>query len=169
MKATDILIEAAGRPLEVAQSLRDELTAETANAHPGEHDNSAAWLLWHTGREIDVQLAHLNGSQQVWQRDDFGATTGLGEQGAGLGYGHDSAQARAIVVENVTPLLDYLAATTQALVDYLGMLGDDDLDEVIDPHWDPPVTRGARLVSIVDDAAQHVGQIGYALGILRNG
>jgi hypothetical protein len=39
-----------------------------------------------------------------------------------------------------------------------------DLDQVIDENWDPPVTRGVRLVSIIDDAAQHVGQAAYVAG-----
>jgi hypothetical protein len=29
------------------------------------------------------------------------------------------------------------------------------------------VTRGARLVSIIDDAAQHIGQAAYAVGTQR--
>jgi len=37
---------------------------------------------------------------------------------------------------------------------------------VIDTSWTPHVTRGVRLVSMIDDAAQHVGQAAYAAGIL---
>lgn len=33
--------------------------------------------------------------------------------------------------------------------------------------WDPPVTMGVRLVSIVDDDAQHIGQAAYVRGLLR--
>jgi hypothetical protein len=40
------------------------------------------------------------------------------------------------------------------------------LSEIIDRSWTPPVTRGVRLVSMIDDAAQHVGQAAYAAGIL---
>ena len=38
------------------------------------------------------------------------------------------------------------------------------LSDVVDEDWDPPVTRGARIVSILDDAAVHVGQAAYVLG-----
>ena len=44
---------------------------------------------------------------------------------------------------------------------------DDDLDEVIDASWDPPVTRGVRLISVVDDGIQHAGQAAYVAGIVR--
>ena len=40
-----------------------------------------------------------------------------------------------------------------------------DLAEVIDRSWDPPVTRGARLVSVSEDALQHVGQASYLAGM----
>jgi hypothetical protein len=41
----------------------------------------------------------------------------------------------------------------------------DDLAQIVDPNWDPPVTASARLVSIIDDCAQHLGQAAYVLGI----
>jgi hypothetical protein len=37
---------------------------------------------------------------------------------------------------------------------------------VIDDRWDPPVTRGVRLVSVVDDDARHLGQAEYVRGLL---
>ena len=45
----------------------------------------------------------------------------------------------------------------------------DDLDRVVDERWDPPVTLGVRLVSVVDDCAQHAGQAAYVRGLLRGG
>jgi hypothetical protein len=41
----------------------------------------------------------------------------------------------------------------------------DDLSRVVDTRWNPPVTASARLVSIIDDCAQHLGQAAYLLGI----
>jgi hypothetical protein len=41
----------------------------------------------------------------------------------------------------------------------------DDLTRIVDERWDPPVTASARLVSIVDDCAQHLGQAAYVQGI----
>jgi Protein of unknown function (DUF664) len=40
------------------------------------------------------------------------------------------------------------------------------LSRVVDVHWDPPVTASVRLVSIIDDAAQHLGQAAYVRGSL---
>ena len=41
-----------------------------------------------------------------------------------------------------------------------------DLDRVVDERWDPPVTLGVRLVSVVNDDAQHLGQAAYVRGLL---
>jgi hypothetical protein len=52
-------------------------------------------------------------------------------------------------------------------VAYVGGLAADDLDRVVDPAWDPPVTLGVRLVSIVADDLQHVGQAAYVRGLIE--
>lgn len=71
---------------------------------------------------------------------------------------------RAIVVDDKDLLRRYLAAVTEESVDYLGGLTPDDLSELIDHSWDPPVTRGVRLISVYADALQHIGQAAYVVG-----
>lgn len=163
MNVTELIQDMASRPIAAAEQL-PQLNAAQLNAHPGGHPNSIAWLLWHSGREVDVQLSHLSGRPELWGQ--FRAGFGLGEVGDTLGYGHDHAEAGAVVVNDQRLLTDYLRATLEALGDYAAGLDEDDLSEVIDHGWDPAVTRGVRLVSIIDDAAQHVGQAAYAAGML---
>lgn len=165
MNAIDILTDMAGRPREAAEALRDSLTPAVLNAHPLGHPNSVAWLLWHAGREIDIQVAHLSGEDEVWTAQGFRERLALGDAGDGLGYGQSVDEARAIRTDDAAALLDYLDAATETLTGYLLGLSDADLDAVVDENWDPPVTRGVRLVSIIDDAAQHVGQAAYAAGM----
>jgi len=167
MDALDVLIDAAARPVEAATALRERLTPEVLAAHPGGHDNSPAWLLWHTAREIDAQRAGLSGTEQVWTAQGFRERFDLGELGDGIGYGHTPEQARAVTVTDADLLLEHLAAVTDELIRYLRTLDAADLDAVIDTSWEPPVTRGVRLISIIDDAAQHVGQAAYAVGAQR--
>jgi|SRR5690625_190105 len=167
MDALDVLSEAALRPLQAAQSLRPALTPEILNTHLNEHPNSVAWLLWHIGREIDMQVAHLTGGEEVWTRGDFQNRLDLGEIGSSLGYGHTPEEARSVRTDDGEGLLAYIEATTEALVHFINSLSEDELDHVVDPDWDPPVTCGVRLVSIIDDAAQHVGQAAYVVGALN--
>mgnify|MGYP002750444426 FL=1 len=168
MDARDVLSEAASRPATEAKALVNTLPEGALNAHAGGHTNSIAWLLWHAGRQMDVQLAQLNGEPQVWHRQGFDSRFNLGELGDTVGYGHTAEQARAVVVEDTALLVEYLGATTAALSEYIAGLSEADLDDVIDTSWTPHVTRGVRLVSMIDDAAQHVGQAAYAAGILAS-
>ena len=169
MKTHDILRDAASRPGIEAAVAVEGLSAEALNAHPGGHPNSIAWLLWHAGRQMDMQLSALSGQPQVWETQGFRERFDLGELGElgdTMGYGHTAEQARSIVVEDSALLVEYLVATGEALAAYGQTLSEADLSEVIDRSWTPPVTRGVRLVSMIDDAVQRVGQAAYAAGIL---
>lgn len=165
MNSIEILTDFAHRPVDAANNL-PALSADQLNAHPGGHPNSIAWLLWHSGREVDVQLSDLTGDEQVWIkfRDRFE----LGEPGDAVGLGHTPEQAAEIKVDDQQLLIDYLEATLSALGRYVGKLSETDLGEIIDENWTPPVTRGVRLASIIDDAAVHVGQAAYAAGALNH-
>ena len=163
----DVLDDFAGRPLEAAERLASELNPYALNAHPGGHDNSIAWLLWHTGREIDAQVAQAAGRQEVWTAAGWDGR--FGPAADGHGFGQTADQARAVVVRDPELLRGYLAAVTEESLHYLGGLTDADLDEVIDHDWDPPVTRGVRLISVYADALQHVGQAAYVLGMDGDG
>lgn len=167
MNSVDLLLESISRPAQAAHQLSDTLISEQLNAHPADHDNSIAWLLWHTGREIDVQIENLGG-KETWKAKGFNERFNLGEIGDSLGYGHSSEEARSIVVPDLSLLLEYIDATVAAFKDYVRNLSDDDLDEVIDQSWEPAVTRGVRLISIIDDAAQHVGQAAYVESLVKN-
>jgi len=50
-------------------------------------------------------------------------------------------------------------------LEFTASVSADELARVIDERWTPPVTASARLVSIIDDAAQHLGQAAYVRGI----
>lgn len=165
MDAIEILLDAAGRPLDALTATQHRITPDNLNAHPAGHDNSVAWLLWHTGREIDVQLAELTGGDEVWASQGFRNRVRLGDAGDAVGYGHTSQEARAIVVDDAQVLIQYVQACIDALRQHLTTLNEPDLDVVVDETWDPPVRRGVRLVSIIDDAAQHLAQVGYVCGL----
>lgn len=164
MDGTEILIDLARRPQAAAEALRGRLTPELLNAHP-HHDNSIAWLIWHAAREIDEQLAHLSGGEPVWTAQEFAARFGLGVGSHEHGYGHTSAEARAIVVHDRDLLFEHLHAVIEAQVTFLKGLHASELDRVVDEHWDPPVTLAARVVSMSVDAAEHIAQAAYIAGI----
>ena len=38
---------------------------------------------------------------------------------------------------------------------------------MVDTRWDPPVTAAVRLVSVVNDCMEHVGQAAYVEGMAQ--
>ena len=49
----------------------------------------------------------------------------------------------------------------------LGQVAADDLDRIVDTRWTPAVTLGVRLVSVINDSMQHVGQAAFVRGCLE--
>ncbi|MGR6901414.1 DinB family protein [Glutamicibacter creatinolyticus] len=166
MNSVEVLKDLAYRPLEAAKSIQDQLTAENLNWHPG-HDNSIAWLLWHSAREIDVQLSQLSGKEPVWTAQGYQERFDLSLAEDDMGFGHSPEQARSVVVEDPRLLMEHLEAVINAQLDYLNVLSDGELAQIVDRRWEPPVSRGARLLSISLDAFAHVSQAQYILGIQR--
>jgi hypothetical protein len=64
-------------------------------------------------------------------------------------------------------LVGYHDAVHQQTVRYVEGLSDNDLARVVDRSWDPPVTLGVRLVSVVADDLQHAGQAAFVRGIIQ--
>lgn len=165
MDAIAVLTEALSRPVEVAHTLVDGADATTLNRQVEGVGNSITWLVWHTGREIDTQIAPLKGTDQVWTREGWADKLALPFPPSAMGYGQTTDEVARVTVQDPALLTGYLDAVAADAYAYLATLSDADLDRVIDENWDPPVTLGVRLISIVDDAAQHMGQAAYANGL----
>ncbi|WP_046315337.1 mycothiol transferase [Mycobacterium sp. UM_Kg1] len=159
-----LLADAFTRLIEHADELTDGLTDEVADYRPTEQANSIAWLLWHSARVQDIQVAQIAGVEQVWTRDSWVDRFGLDLPRGDSGYGHGPAEV-AKVRAPAQLLAGYYRGVHQLTLSYLDTLTVEELDRVVDEHWDPPVTAAVRLVSIIDDCAQHLGQAAYLRGL----
>jgi hypothetical protein len=63
-------------------------------------------------------------------------------------------------------LVDYHRVVFDRTRGYVAALADDELDDVVDERWVPPVSRGVRLVSVADDCLEHLGQAAYVRDLL---
>jgi hypothetical protein len=132
---------------------------------PGPDANPIGWLVWHLTRVQDDHVAEVAGTEQVWTAQGFADRFGLPLPASDTGYGHSSEAVGQVRVE-AAALQEYAAAVHAETVRFLEGLGADDLDRVVDDRWDPPVTLGVRLVSVVGDDSQHLGQAAYVRGLL---
>ncbi|QUR66199.1 mycothiol transferase [Mycobacterium spongiae] len=164
--AQELLRDAFTRLIEHVDELTDELTDDVSNYRPTAHANGIAWLIWHSARVQDIQVAHIAGVEEVWTRDGWVDRFALDLPRHDTGYGHTPAD--LVKVRAPADLLSaYYHAVHKLTLDYVAGVTADELSRVIDTSWDPPVTASARLVSIVDDCAQHLGQAAYLRGIAQ--
>ena len=166
MDQSDLLIDAFGRlPATVRRTVRD-LDADALNHRPYPEGNSISWLIWHLGRVEDAQIADVAGQEQAWTADGWAERVGLPLPVEDTGYGHTAEQVAQVRVASAKTLLDYYDDVHSRTEAFVSGLSAQDLDRVVDRGWDPPVTLGVRLVSILADCLEHAGQAAYLRGLV---
>ncbi|WP_166356125.1 mycothiol transferase [Phytoactinopolyspora limicola] len=167
MRSVDVLVDAYGRVREGVHHVVSGLAPEQLRARLDSEANSVAWLVWHLTRVQDDHVADVAGVDQVWTSDGWVERFALPFDASATGYGHTSDDVAQVRVESGALLTNYYDAVHHHTLQYLSGLTDADLDRVVDMSWDPPVTLGVRLVSVVDDGAQHIGQAAFIRGVLQ--
>ena len=167
MTPAELLIESLERVVESGRAVVDGLTSDQLAARPAPEANPIGWLVWHLARVQDDHVADVAGTEQVWSARDFVDRFDLPFDSEATGYGMSSEEV-GHVRAGAELLADYVSAVHEATVAYVATLEPDDLDRVVDDAWDPPVTLGVRLVSVVSDDLQHAGQAAYLKGLLTS-
>lgn len=163
MLTTDLVLESLERVHELVPTVLDGLDREDVLWRPDPDANSIGWLVWHLTRVEDDHLAHLGDVDQVWPAwaDRFALPYPVKAHG----YGMSSDEVGAFDVSSPDLLVGYAAAVAEQARAVVGSLSEDDLATVIDTRWNPPVTVAVRLVSVMVETAQHIGQAAYVKGL----
>jgi hypothetical protein len=167
MTSAELLVDAVGRIREVVHRVVQGLTAEQLRFRVDPEANSIAWLVWHLTRIQDDHVAEVAGAEQVWTAQGWAERFGLPFDPRDTGYGHRADEVAAVQVESGELLVGYHDVVHQQTVRYVEQLTDAELARVVDRSWDPPVTLGVRLVSVLADGLQHAGQAAFVRGILQ--
>ena len=167
MDIAEFLDDAFARMPDLAAAAVEGLDADALSWRPDDDANPIGWLVWHLTRVQDDHVADVASQPQVWQQDpSLAERFGLEAGATDLGYGHTSAEVARVRPEGPEVLLAYLDEVVARTRAFVADLGPDDLDRVVDDSWDPPVTLGVRLGSVVNDDLQHLGQAAYVRGLL---
>ena len=166
MNSAELLVDAFGRIRGAVQGTVDGLTPEQLEHRIDGQANSIAWLVWHLSRVQDDHVAEVAQRDQVWLADGWFERFGLPFGQRVTGYGQSSDDVGAVRVASAELLIAYHNAVYEQTVSYVSRLTDADLSSVVDESWDPPVTLGVRLVSVISDDLQHVGQAALIRGTL---
>ncbi|WP_196776916.1 mycothiol transferase [Haloechinothrix halophila] len=167
MTSAELLTDAFDRVRDVVHGAVDGLSPDQLAYRLDDDTNSIAWLIWHLTRVQDDHVSDLAGTEQAWTEHGWAERFGLPFDDADTGYGHSSEQVAAARVESADLLTDYHDAVYEQTIAYISTLSDDDLPRIIDQSWDPPVTLGVRLISVIADDLQHAGQAEFIRGILE--
>jgi hypothetical protein len=166
MTSAALLQDAFTRVRDLVQEVVDGLDTTDLSRRLDADANSIGWLIWHLTRVQDDHIAGVAGIEQIWTAQSWDARFALPFETDAIGYGHGSSEV-ADVRTTGDLLIGYHLATYAQTSAYVHTLRDSDLDRVIDSAWDPPVTLGVRLISVVSDDLQHVGQAAFIRGVLE--
>ncbi len=166
-----LLADGFDRVHENVHAVCEGLDAGALSWRPAPGANPVGWLVWHLTRVMDdhvcgvAEALGLPGGEQRWLADGWCERLALPYPPQAHGYGHTAADVAAFAA-TADDLLGYHDAVHAHTLGVLATLADHHYAAVVDPGWDPPVTAAVRLVSVLDDAAQHVGQAAYVKGLL---
>lgn len=167
MNSAQLLTDAFGRIQGVVAQVVGGLTAEELAFRVDDEANSIAWLVWHLTRIQDDHVADAAGTSQVWTAQGWFERFGLPFDAAQTGYGHGTDQVAMLRVESGNLLTEYHDAVYEQTIRYVSTLTDNDLTRIVDRSWDPPVTLGVRLISVIADDLQHAGQAAFIRGLIE--
>lgn len=164
MKPSAALVYAYDQIRDTVHATVEGLSPEQLVFRPKDGANTIGWLVWHLSRVQDDHVADVAGTEQVWTAGGWADRFGLPFDAAETGYGMSGDEVGRVSA-GVDLLTGYHDAVHDRTVDFAAGLSDEDLDRVVDENWDPPVTLGVRLISVIDDDLQHVGQAAYLRGL----
>ena len=167
MDIADLLVDAFGRVRESVHGAVTGLTEAQLAARLDPEANSIAWLVWHLTRVQDDHVAAVAEIEQVYTAKGWAKRFDFPFDAAAMGYRQSSADVAAVRVADPALLLDYHEDVHRQTLEYVRGLTQADLDRVVDERWDPPVTLGVRLVSVIDDDLEHAGQAAFVRGVLE--
>ncbi|WP_130014343.1 mycothiol transferase [Serinicoccus sediminis] len=162
----DLLVDGFSRVQEGVGAVLDGLSPDQLRWRPDDAANPVGWLVWHLLRQQDAQLAQLAGLGQAWDQG-WRERLDLPYAPDAMGYGQDAAEVGRFELGDPQLLVGYAGAVhelTRRLVEGLDAQG---LERVLDDSYDPPVTVGVRVCSVLEDALKHLGQAEYVKGLAQ--
>jgi uncharacterized damage-inducible protein DinB len=165
MTSSQLLTDGYGRITELVLRALKDATPTELRFRPDPGANSIAWLVWHLTRVQDSHFAELCDEEQRWVSEGWAERFNLPLEVASTGFGHTSEEVEIVGAASLELLLGNHNAVHEHTERFLQSISDPDLDRVVDTRWDPPVTLGVRLISVLSDNLQHAGQALFVRGI----
>ena len=163
----DLLLDAFGRVRENVSAVVHGLSTPELLWRPEPGANSIAWLVWHLSRIQDDHVAGVGQVEQAWTGQGWYERFALAYPARQVGYGHTPQDVAAFTLTDPGLLDGYHANVHGLTVTVLDAMTAQDYTRIVDRRWNPPVTAAVRLISVVNDTTQHVGQAAYVRGLVE--
>jgi len=169
MEWPQLVMDIFNRISQELEGVLDGLTTDEINQQPRPDGNSIGWLVWHLTRSHDRNMSEVAGKEQLWTSDGWHARFNRPPNPAETGYGHSAEEAAAFKVPDSNTILEYHHAVVERIREYInGNLTETDLGrESESPTLGSVNTVRQRLVGVLNDGFQHVGQAAYVRGLLK--
>jgi DinB superfamily len=149
------------------ESTLDDIDPALLDRAAGPGANTIGWLAWHLTRSHDRNVSELRGAPQLWIASRWYERFGRANDPGETGFGHTPAQLGAFRSPLAAELVAYHAAVVEMVLSYLRDAPEDDLTRVVNsPTLGDTRTVQQRLVGVVAEGLQHVGQMAYLRGLL---
>ena len=157
--------------VQISQELKktlEGLSVDDLNQRPRPDCNSIGWLAWHLTRSQDRAIEDLMGGKQLWIKDNWHTKFNRAPDPTDTGFGHSLDDVTAFTAPDNETLLEYHRAVLQQSKSYISKLSETELErELTKPAYPKINTVRARLVGVISDNLQHVGQAAYVRGLLK--
>ncbi len=165
MEFQQLLVSVFERAAQIVEKALDGLTHDDLSYLPKTDCNSIAWLTWHLTRVQDRAISSLIGEEQRWIAEKWYSKFNRSADPTDSGAGHTSEDVSNFQFPDAKTLLNYHYSVLKQTKRYLSQLSVAELGRKVDHPRYPMV--GLRLVAIINDNLQHVGQIAYLRGMLK--
>ena len=169
MEWQQLIIDLFLRISQELEKILEGLTVDDLDQRPTPDCNSIGWLAWHLTRSHDRNISELAGMEQLWTRDGWHARFGLAANPEETGVRHSAEDVAAFRSPDGRTVLEYHRAVVERIKQYVGgTLSESELErEYFSPTLREVATVRARLVGVINDGFQHLGQAAYVRGLLK--
>lgn len=169
MNWQQLLVDGFNRVDEAIKRTLDGMPKEELDRQPKPDTNSIGWLCWHLTRGQDRSIVNLNNAgEQLWIRDKWYAKFNRPSDPKDTGFKHTPDDVQAFKSPEVKTFIDYHSAVLEQTKQYIFSLSEKDLDRELDEPWFAPTpTVGVRLISLLGEGLQHIGQAAYIRGLFQ--
>ncbi len=144
------------------------LTTDDLHWQPGPDSNPIGWLAWHLTRVQDRHVSVMQGKEQAWITDGWHAKFGRPADPEDRGFGNTPEQVAAFRAPDAATLTAHYQAIREHTQRFLDGLTPQELERQVPAvRGDGMVPLATRLMAVVIDNLQHMGQVAYLRGLIQ--